>query len=518
MSRTFIRQVTQVRNSDDYDDTLAAGVTLETGQSTIEGDLNALRSQAKRAIFADAAGDWYADIPTVNGKKRAISALNTDLDDLEEKRFLFRSQILSDITVPAGQNFVVLSVSSSEAPSQAAAVSIGTAEGAVVALLAGDVGAHSLNEVSGADALSPKNLVLVRDAVTGQAIQSSGKDVYGLLQVEAGTVDGDAFNDTDHQVQISFVRENAAGNDLEAVPVVDIENKIINYAYVRRIKFDNIPEQAFLSGVFLDQVNTGTDVTLNNAIDNQVGPATQTDRDIDWRISDTFKFRFQTSDGLRDLFAVLPSGGGDEIELNIDTLDVNNVNPADFAEGIQVDSSGTLLRLGVVAGQLDSAGALTLKSQALGNLLLDAAGEIEFLDGNKGGSTFGGQLLLSDTSLEWSDYEIQFGEVSLLRAIVKAKTDRAFDKRVAVVTAAVVAANTNVTGSGGTPNLDATLLDYTGKVFVDEVNVFLNGVLLRNGADSLANHDVYPGDSVATGDIKFEFVVKLNDVVTMEVF
>jgi hypothetical protein len=46
-SRTLIRHH-QVRNSDDYDDTLAAGPTLETDAETVEDDLNALRSQLRR--------------------------------------------------------------------------------------------------------------------------------------------------------------------------------------------------------------------------------------------------------------------------------------------------------------------------------------------------------------------------------------------------------------------------------------------------------------------------------------
>jgi hypothetical protein len=48
------------------------------------------------------------------------------------------------------------------------------------------------------------------------------------------------------------------------------------------------------------------------------------------------------------------------------------------------------------------------------------------------------------------------------------------------------------------------------------VNVFLNGQLLL-GADT-ATDDVYPGTSKATGDLKFTFVLKINDVVTMETF
>ena len=103
MARTFVRQDTQIRNSDLYDDTLAVGVTLESGQTEIEGDLNAIRSQAKRALFADNAGDWYADIniPSAldTGTKRGITNLNTDLHELERKRVLVESHLMSDVTI-----------------------------------------------------------------------------------------------------------------------------------------------------------------------------------------------------------------------------------------------------------------------------------------------------------------------------------------------------------------------------------------------------------------------------------
>lgn len=512
MGRTFIRQDDQIRQSLLFDDTLAAGATLASGSTSLERDLNALRSQMKRAIWDDGAGNWYDDIVTINGKKRAIRDLNFDLDDIEEKRLLFRAQSLTDVTVPNGQNYKVLVQASSETPSQTAAVNGGTAEGAVVATLAGDVGAHALTEVAGPDAISPKNLLLIRDAVTGDPITSSNREIYGLLQAESGTVDGDAFNDTTKQAQISFVRINSTGDDLEAVPVADIQNKVLNYSYVRRVKFDNVPETAFLTGTFLDNVPTSVSVTLDTAVDNQVGAVTQTDRDIDWRITDTFKWRLQDAPGTRDLIAVLPNAAGDELEVNVDTLDINNALDGDFLNGMTFDSGGTPIRVGVVAGQVDASG-LTLASLTTTDLTLSAGGEMIFTDGNKAGSTFAGALKLSDTSAEWSDYETQYGEVSLLKAIMTAR----LKKTVAVVTTNS-AADTNMTGAGGTPNLDAQLADYTSVDFVTKVNIYLNGVLMRNGADASANHDVYPGTTPANGDLKFEFPTKSGDVITMEIF
>jgi hypothetical protein len=48
---------------------------------------------------------------------------------------------------------------------------------------------------------------------------------------------------------------------------------------------------------------------------------------------------------------------------------------------------------------------------------------------------------------------------------------------------------------------------------VDDHDIYLNGALLRSGADASANNDVYPGTSLVAGQLKFEFPVKINDVI-----
>ena len=509
MSRTLIRQETQIRQSDLYDDTLAAGATLESVPVNIEDDLNGLRSQVNKIIGQT---NWYDAL--VNGD---LTTVGSDVDALETKKLLFRSQVLTDITVPATQNFVVLDVSSLEAPSEVAAVDAATTAGAVVAFHAGTFGTHSLDEVSGATAIGPKNLLIIRDAVTGAVLQAAdGKDIYGLIQSEIVT-NGHTFNDTTQQVQISFVKENVAGNDLVAVPVADIENQVINYSYVRRLEWSSIPETAFLSGVFIDLTSASTDITLDKAIDNQIGNATQAAKDIVWEITDTNTLDFQATTGGQNLLRIAPGAGStDTVEFNVDVFDVNNGTDANFLNGALFDTGGTTINVGVTAGQVDSAAALTLASAAGGDLTINAAGEIVFVDTNKAASTFAGPLLLSDTSAEWSAYETAFGEVSLLNAITQAYSagGSTRTKAVAVVTIAA-AADVNMTGTGGGANLDANLLDYSALVFVDDVDVYFNGVLLRNGADASANHDVYPGDVLTTGDIKFEFKAKINDVITM---
>lgn len=505
MGRTFIRQDTQVRPSDLYDDSFAAGPTLESGAANLENDLNSLRSQLKRTIWADAAGNWYDDIQTTNSKKRAITTLNSDLDDIEEKRFLFRqAKVGVDITVPALQNFVVLSFAASETPTQAAAVDAGNAIGALVATLPADVGSFSLNEVPGPDALTPKNLVLIVDASSGDTILSAGREIFGLLQTEAGVVDGDSFNDTNHQAQLSFVRHNATHDALEAVPAGDIAGLLINYSYVRRINLDAIPETAFLTGTFVDVISAGASVTLDNAVDNQVGPVTQVGKNIEWRIDDTFKTAFQDSTGASDIWAIKPAAGGDEVEFNGAIFDINNTSPADFQTGISADTGGTRIDIGVNAGVIETTAANDLRVFGAGELYLD--------DGNQTGSTWvqTSGIKLSDTTAEWNAVEEAYGgEVSLLRALGVA---RRRSKVYANVTA-LTTPDTDVGGVGGGVNLDTQLPDMSVGDFLTDYDVYLNGTLLRPGATAATNNDYYPGTSLLNGQLKFEFLIKNNDVI-----
>lgn len=512
MPRTFLRQSTQIRNSDTYDDTLAAGVTLETAATHIEDDLNGLRSQVNRIIDDSLVGNWYDAIPTVTSlgasKTRSLLDLNTDLDALEEKRLLFRTQVLTDITVPAAQNFVILSVAGTEAPTLAAAVGTTTQSGAVVAFSAG-FGAHALDEVLGVNAINPHNLCLVRDATTSEVITSSnGKTIYALLQSEIAT-NPHVINDINQRVQLSFVEENATGDDLVAVAVADIQGLTINYSYVQRLDLSSLPTDAYLSGVFVDLV-ASTDVTLDNAIDNQVGPATQT-QNIDVQIDDGLSWDFQDSTGGTTLLSVAPAAGNDTVQFNVDTFDVNNATTADFLNGISVDTGGTPINLGVTAGQIDTG--------AGNDLFIEAGQELFFDDLNQTGSTWvqTDGIKLSEVTQDWDDFRTNFGEVSILEAFNLLSNASQRNKSTALVTVATIASGTdcNNTVNG---NIDIDLLDYSTVTFVTDVDVYLNGVLMRNGANAAANHDVYPGTLATQGDIQFEFDLFQDDQITMIVY
>ena len=72
---TTLRQFDQVRNSTNYDDNLTElGISLETGSSSLEFDLNAIRTQLKKIMGSD---DWYT---TPAGDILSLSSLIRDLD------------------------------------------------------------------------------------------------------------------------------------------------------------------------------------------------------------------------------------------------------------------------------------------------------------------------------------------------------------------------------------------------------------------------------------------------------
>jgi hypothetical protein len=114
---TFMRQDVQLGSTRDtlvgFVDNVATGATMQTGAASIADDLNNLRSQVNRAYDATAGGNWYDAVPTVNSKQRGLLQLNTGLDNVEVQPFICGVEVLTNVTVPAAQNYVVLSVASS---------------------------------------------------------------------------------------------------------------------------------------------------------------------------------------------------------------------------------------------------------------------------------------------------------------------------------------------------------------------------------------------------------------------
>lgn len=511
---TLSRQETQIRNSDAYNDGIAPSeANFETNPTNLEEDLNNMRSQLHNLLNVQ-GGNWWDDLVAPStletGTQRGVNDLNTALHLVEKKRILRDVLNLVDITVPAGQNYVVLSTG--ELPSNTtAAVGAVSTLGTVVATHSGTFGAHSLDEVAGLNAINPKNLMVIVDGATRDPILSGGNEVFGLLQGEGGLVDGDTITDTtDNRVQISFVRVNATGDDLEAVPVTDIENAVINYTSRERVRLEDLNEVDFLKPTKVDQPPSGGAVNRQGVYDNQgttaVDLTTNATLDLEaagiqWLIRDDLE---------ASLFGVVEGSAGGTSQVNIygdvDEFDVDAaVN--NFSSGASLNSGGTRpIDVGVNDGVVET---------TAGDLRLAAAVEMLLDDGNQAGSTWAQTtgIKLSENTAEWDEFETEFGEVSLLDAIVQAKNTSEQTIRRAKVTAPAITAGTNVTGAGGSPNVDNQLQDYSALDFDLETDIFLNGFLLFP-ADT-ATEDVYPGDTPANGDLKFTDVLRSGDVITM---
>ena len=521
MGRTFIRQDAQIRESVTYDDTVTPSLAnYETNAANIENDLNSLRSQAQNILNRNGAsfpsGNWYDDMVAPStleaGIKRGVDATNAALHLVEKKRVLRDVYIPgNDVAVPATQNYVELAIGELPTNTTAAIGSV-TTLGTVAAYNA-TYGANTLDEVSGTNSLNPKNLCIITDATTGDPILSGGRIIYALFQTESNTDGSTMTGTTPNRAQLSFVRPNAAFDDLEACPVADIESQTVNYASRERVRLEDLTEQDFLKGAVVD-IPAGSTPTRQTVYDNQgttaVDLTTNATLDLEgaglvWSIRDDLEAA---------LFNVIEgsAGGTSSVQIagDVDTFDVNAV-VNDFLNGVSVDTgaAGTTINIGVTANQIDSGGALTLATGGSGDLKLDSVGgEVLFDDLNRTGSTWTATAVkLSETTAEWDNYETEFGEVSIFNALVQASQKAARVKGYAALTADV-AADTDVANTTA-GNLDVDLPDYSGVgTFVDDCDVYLNGELLRNGADAAANHDVYPGTTPAVGMLKFEFALK----------
>ena len=506
MSRTFIRQDDQIAKSDLYDDNIAPTQTnYETSPTSIEGDLNCLRS-AVSYLKDQQVGDWWATLlaPTTfeGGAVRAIDNLNQDLHDLEHKRILRAVIAFPDTIVPALQNWVVLGAGELP-PNTTMAIGNVTTLGTVAAYVA-SFDAHSLAEVSGTSAIAPKSLVVIVDSLTRDPILTSGGlEIYGLAQTESSTNGSTATDTTPNRVQISFVTLSSTGHDLIACPVSDIAGKTVDISWTERVYLTTLNEEDFLRGAAVD-VAGSTTVTRQVAYDNQgttpVELSTNASLDLNsagifWEIRDLAN---------ATLLRITEGSTGGTSTLQVaaatDVFD-NNAIVNDFNAGATFRSGGSRpITVGVTDGVVAS---------TAGALRLFAATDLYLDDLNQTGSTWAQTdgIKLSTNTGEWDLFETNFGEVSLLNAINKAYSSATHTKTYAVVTGNV-AANNDVSGPAGDNNLDVNLGSLAVGSFIQDYDVFLNGVLLRGGANAGANHDYYPGTSLAAGQLMFEFKLK----------
>lgn len=452
-------------------DNLIAAITLGAGSGTLYAASTTLHPTVTAAA---GAGDTM-DV-TAKDKGTAGNAL-ASTETLTNGSF-------GGATLSGGAGDLVI-LGSGELPGNTtAAIGAVTTLGTVVAYEA-SFGTATLTEVSGGDTLTPKNLVKIADATTGNVIvDDNGNEIHALIQSESNT-DGSTITDTTpNRVQLSFVVHNATNDDLELVDGTYIGGKTIDFSAVERYAFDAIPEEAWLGPDFTDvgassanrqgaydnQGTTPVDLTTNATLDLEAAGIT-------WAIRD---------DAEASLFAVTEgsAGGTSQVDIGADVdLYDNNAADVDFDAGISANTGGTRpIDVGVTDGVIES---------TAGDLEVQATAELILSDGNESSGWSRNGILLSDTDTEWDNFESEFGEVSLLNAIVQAKQNAERATAWANVNANI-AANTLIDGSAGSPNITAQMPSYKGLTFVDDVEIFINGIKQRPGADAAANNDVYP--------------------------
>jgi hypothetical protein len=154
MARTFIRQDTQIRNSDIYDDTLTMS-DAESSATHIEDDLNYMRTQLK----------------VLGGQTNWFDALSDDfnLTEIHDKRFLYWIQKTDDVAIPAAQNYVLLAGATKPTDN----IAYGSDSlGAVTSQLAGAIGSNDLTT-----AANNGNLLQIRDADTNDEMHLETREM-----------------------------------------------------------------------------------------------------------------------------------------------------------------------------------------------------------------------------------------------------------------------------------------------------------------------------------------------------
>jgi len=249
----LLDQETQVRHSDVYDDTLAAGSGLESpaaANQNILFDLNALRSQLRRIIDPQGlsgTADWFVDL---------ASALdNFGLRQIHDKKFVFRSPITpgtNDFTLTGTPGGVVIDASMLVGASGTIAVGPSSAEeGGYVAAteaaftVAGTLGIGTSQALDGDGILL--NKVEIIDDATNEAPVDGATTIFGLLQSLTGAADGTSIAAAaSENIQISFVKIDP-GTD--TVTAVTLPAGTYHFGLPRQRCFYALSRGAIISGV-----------------------------------------------------------------------------------------------------------------------------------------------------------------------------------------------------------------------------------------------------------------------------
>ena len=498
MTVSLIR-LDQLHNTDNPDDTLnAASIAGIEGSAVDYQDfLTGILSQIKRVIYGSAAGNWHDDIESAADSLVDLANRAT----LEGKLIITNRLNLTSVNVTGGNQYVLLDTAN-EPPDKNIAINT-TTKGAVSAQLAGAVGTASLDEISGTNALRPGNLCWVFTA-SGDAVTSSDRRVYGLLQVGSAATDGNAFTVSgDDQGQISFVRPNATYDDLELAPSGDIPSTVL-YAYGWRESINDLPENAWRGEIETADPSPGVTISLDSAYDGG-NFITVDGSDVDFRLDDTKSFLVRDGISSNILQVLRHDTNGNEVQID-GLLDVNNPASADFEQGAQFDTADQAIGIGHNGAGIINSTGLTVEATA-GDALVKASADVEFQTVRETSP-----LPLDDATAGPISGVGGGGHASIAAAIAEAYASGGVDMTMKkFVAGSNYAQGANIPGAVQDITLYPIDMETPGSV---EQFVFLNGRLLVGGNVTTKN-DCYVGTTPASGDLMVDFTkgIKTNDVI-----
>jgi hypothetical protein len=85
MPRTFISQKHQILSTENFNDALTTGISLQTSSVNLEEDLNCIRTQLRQVLWGSVSGSWYDEVasPTGSVPARGLNTITQDLALLE---------------------------------------------------------------------------------------------------------------------------------------------------------------------------------------------------------------------------------------------------------------------------------------------------------------------------------------------------------------------------------------------------------------------------------------------------
>jgi len=179
-----------------------------------------------------------------------------------------------------------------------------------------------------------------------------------------------------------------------------------------------------------------------------------------------------------------------------------------------LDLSGSFLAFGpsasfLMAGAINISGSTVTADAQGGDLTLSGSGgQIVFGDSFSGPSLYSIQMPFAVNAAEWTKFATTFTATSSLIGALTSITGASNNISTQVTKSYYI--TTGVQLPDG--NQDVGFAINSMLFATDDVNVYLNGVLLRSGS----SFDVYEGDTATS--LKFTFKLRIKDLITVQEF